>query len=81
MNADRPGMNALLEFMAGSDEPLAVIVDDPSRIPRDIAVNLHLRSAIRNAGGVLMCAVPATQPTMPHSAGSLAAKISNTRQP
>ena len=51
---ERPGMKALLDFLSVQDEPIAVIVDDISRLARGLNAHLDLRASIEVAGGVLM---------------------------
>jgi site-specific DNA recombinase len=54
-HADRPGMRDLLIFLhAAEDRKYAVIIDDLSRLARDIEAYRALRRAILEAGGVLM---------------------------
>lgn len=53
--AARPGMQALLRFLDAQPKsaPVAVLVDEPARIARDVAVFQELRQAIEGRGGVL----------------------------
>lgn len=50
---DRPGMRALLSFLRSQPKGTVVIVDDISRIARDMRTHLELRAAIAAAGGAL----------------------------
>ncbi len=51
---DRPGMQAMLTFLRKQKkEPLAVIIDDISRLARGLEAHLELRTAIAQAGGKL----------------------------
>ena len=52
--ADRPGMKAMLEFVHKMRrfQPI-VIIDDISRLARDIQIHKQLRAAIATCGGVL----------------------------
>lgn len=53
--ADRPGMRDLLIFLHGAgSKKHAVLIDDLSRLARDIEAYRALRRAILEAGGVLM---------------------------
>ena len=50
----RPGMQSMLSFLnKNSKETHVVIIDDISRLARDIETHLQLRSAISGAGGKL----------------------------
>jgi len=52
---DRPHMKAMLEFLKTyKNEELIVIIDDISRLARDIETHIHLRSAIAGANGKLV---------------------------
>lgn len=54
-HADRPGMRDLLIFLHDApDRTYAVVIDDLSRLARDIEAYRALRRAIQEAGGVLM---------------------------
>ncbi len=54
-HVSRPGMDRMLEFLrANTDHNYAVIIDDISRLARDIVAHLSLRSEITAAGGELM---------------------------
>ena len=53
---ERPAMQAMVSFLyehAGKDEPIAVIIDDISRLARSIKAHMDLRTAILMAGGIL----------------------------
>jgi site-specific DNA recombinase len=51
---DRPNMKAMLSYLKQhKHEKLVVIIDDISRLARDIETHLHLRAAITSAGGKL----------------------------
>lgn len=52
---DRPGMKAMLDFLRERKGPgeAVVIIDDISRLARDIKAHLELRAAIAGAGGRL----------------------------
>ncbi len=51
---DRPNMKAMLTFLRSyKQERLVVVIDDISRLARDIGTHISLRSAISNAGGRL----------------------------
>jgi len=51
---DRPNMKAMLSYIKKYKEAsLVVIIDDISRLARDIETHLHLRTAISDAGGKL----------------------------
>lgn len=51
---DRPGMQAMLKFLRKfSRDGIVVLIDDVSRLARDLSAHLALRSAISNAGGTL----------------------------
>lgn len=53
--ADRPGMRDLLIFLhEAPDRTYAVVIDDLSRLARDVEAYRALRRAILEAGGVLM---------------------------
>lgn len=58
--AARPGMQALLTFLDAQPKgaPVAVLVDEPARIARDVSVFQELRHAIEERGGVLAFAQP-----------------------
>ena len=49
---ERPGMTAMLKFLKRGKKRV-VIIDDISRLARDMFVHLKFRLDIRNAGGVL----------------------------
>ncbi len=54
--ADRPGMRKLLSYLetaAVFEEKIVVIIDDISRIARDIGAHFQLRSSIKSRNGVL----------------------------
>lgn len=50
----RPGMQAMLAFLAGRKEPHAVIIDDISRLARGLMAHFELRVKIDEVGGVLV---------------------------
>ncbi|MEM8597602.1 MAG: recombinase family protein [Pseudomonadota bacterium] len=50
---DRPGMRAMLDWLADQPEETVVIIDDISRLARDIEAHLQLRGAIASAGARL----------------------------
>ena len=52
---DRPGMQAMLSYLRKESKrgPVVVLIDDISRLARDIKAHLDLRSAILDAGGKL----------------------------
>ncbi len=51
---DRPNMKAMLTYLRKyKDDKLVVIIDDISRLARDIETHIHLRTAISEAGGKL----------------------------
>ncbi len=53
---DRPAMQAMLSFLnahASEASPIAVIIDDISRLARGVLAHAELRTAITLAGGVL----------------------------
>jgi len=50
---DRPGVRALLAFLRSQPKGTVVVVDDISRIARDMRTHLELRAAIAAAGGAL----------------------------
>ena len=51
---DRPQMQAMLTFLKSNrTDELVVIIDDISRLARDIETHIHLRTAIDAAGGKL----------------------------
>lgn len=50
---DRPGMKAMLDWLAEQPEETVVIIDDISRLARDIEAHLRLRGAIASAGARL----------------------------
>ena len=51
---DRPNMKAMLSYIKKHKlDKLVVIIDDISRLARDIETHIHLRTAINNAGGKL----------------------------
>ena len=50
---NRPGVRALLSFLCSQLKGTVVIVDDISRIARDMRTHLELRAAISAAGGQL----------------------------
>ena len=53
--ADRPGISAMLAFLQeAEDRKYAVVIDDLSRLARDVEAYRALRRAIAEAGGVLM---------------------------
>ena len=54
---DRPGFRALLAFLEkkASEYRYAVVIDDVSRLARDLRVHLELRNLIARAGGRLEC--------------------------
>lgn len=53
-NADRPGLQALLAFLASDRRnPHVVIIDDFTRMARNVRVHFDLRAAIIEAGGIL----------------------------
>ena len=50
---DRPNMQAMLNFLKKHKVTgLVVIIDDISRLARDIETHIHLRAAIDAAGGI-----------------------------
>lgn len=50
--ATRPGMDRMLDFLRqNSSEHYAVIIDDISRLARDIVAHIQIRSEISEAGG------------------------------
>lgn len=51
--AGRPAMMAMLNFLKKQKEPYAVIIDDISRLARNLEAHIQLRTAISAAGGVL----------------------------
>jgi site-specific DNA recombinase len=51
--AGRPGMKAMLAYLASKREPYIVIVDDVTRLARSMATHLTLREKIKKAGGIL----------------------------
>lgn len=51
---ERPGFTAMLEYVGGIKEPVMVIVDDASRLAREIVVYNRVREEIAKAGGVLV---------------------------
>ncbi|HOY78051.1 MAG TPA: recombinase family protein, partial [Hyphomonadaceae bacterium] len=53
-SAQRPGMKAMLEYLAGRPEKTAVVIDDISRLARGIKTHQTLREAIASVGGVMM---------------------------
>lgn len=50
---DRPGILAMLRYLSGQAKTIVVIIDDISRIARDVRAHGELRAAIRTAGGRL----------------------------
>ncbi len=50
---DRPGVRSLLTFLRSQPAGVVVVVDDISRIARDMRTHLELRAAIAAAGGEL----------------------------
>ena len=53
---DRPQMQAMLSFLethSSKDDPIAVVIDDVSRLARGVMAHAELRAAILMAGGVL----------------------------
>jgi site-specific DNA recombinase len=50
---DRPGIQALLAFLKHQGGETVVIIDDISRIARDVIAHMSLRAAIKAAGGRL----------------------------
>lgn len=53
-SADRPGLQALLSFlMSDRKNPHVVIIDDLTRMARNVRVHFDLRAAILEAGGIL----------------------------
>ncbi len=50
---DRPGMGALLKFLRSRSGDTVVIIDDISRIARDVIAHFQLKAALRAAGGRL----------------------------
>ncbi len=50
---ERPGMNEMLSFLEKHKDPLVVIIDDISRLARDVVTHIQLRGEIARAGGVL----------------------------
>lgn len=53
---ERPGMAALMRWLETQERGCIVLVDDASRIARDIAVHNQLDDAIRKAGGIVTAA-------------------------
>ena len=52
--SDRPGMDALLDFLRkNKGSPYVVVIDDVSRFARRVPVHFGLREAITKAGGIL----------------------------
>ena len=51
--AERNGINELLAFLTAHREPMYVIIDDISRLARDVTIHTHLHAAIRSVGGIL----------------------------
>ncbi len=52
---DRAKMRELLQFLKknAKDEPIVIIIDDISRLARDLETHIRLRTAIADAGGKL----------------------------
>jgi site-specific DNA recombinase len=50
---DRPGIQALLSFLQAQYRETVVIIDDISRIARDVIAHMKLRASIKAAGGRL----------------------------
>lgn len=51
---DRPNMKAMLSYIKKhKQDKLVVVIDDISRLTRDIETHLHLRAAINDVGGKL----------------------------
>ena len=50
---ERPGIQALLAFLRSQEGEIVVIIDDISRIARDVIAHVTLRAAIKAAGGRL----------------------------
>src|SRR5690242_5446532 len=50
---ERPGIQAMLSFLQAQDREIVVIIDDISRIARDVIAHVTLRTAIKSAGGRL----------------------------
>ncbi len=51
--SNRPGMNALLAFLRRQKASHVVIIDDISRLARDVEAHAKLRRTIKKAGGYL----------------------------
>lgn len=52
---DRPGINALLNYIAKDGKKFCVIVDDMTRLARDVMAHFTLRKAISNVGSDFKC--------------------------
>ena len=53
-SATRPGLNALLDYLKSQPaRSHVVIIDDISRLARDVAAHIELRASIGAAGGIL----------------------------
>ncbi len=52
---NRPGFNKLIEFIEASEEDYVVIIDDLSRLARDVVVSRALKLLIHGAGSTLAC--------------------------
>ena len=50
---ERPGIQALLSFLRSQAGEVVVVIDDISRIARDVIAHVSLRAAIKAAGGRL----------------------------
>ena len=64
---DRPGMLALLKFIKAQKTPTVVIVDDISRLARDVDVHRMFRRKIISAGGILQSPSFEFKDNDPHS--------------
>ena len=50
---DRPGMKAMLKFLKSQKAPHVVIIDDISRLARNLSAHIELRAAIAACDGIL----------------------------
>ena len=51
--ADRPSFNAMLGFIKSQSDPVVVVIDDISRLARDIESHWALRRTLKEMGGTL----------------------------
>ncbi|WP_156843172.1 recombinase family protein [Novosphingobium aquimarinum] len=52
-HSNRPAMKEMLKFLKGQKQTYVVIIDDLSRLARDVVAHAQLREAVKKAGAVM----------------------------